>query len=373
MALTELWSLAALAARARFDGRAPLRLEADESSPARRFALAVGFDDVVAGATPDIRGDEGRTVRLSRVDDESRIQPVAFEIGRLLAGERAELRTARDVIEYVVKEALRNVLQHSDDLLGAVVGAQRNDRGLHQQSPVYQVAIADNGIGIRATLGRTHPDVQDDDVALEQALWPYHSGAFSPGSAGGLENAGLGLFYISEMAKELGGRLLLASGSASLVVDPALPQRIERLSVGYSPGTLVAFEVPAQIPENFESIFERVSSTARERSPSRLISGWLRYEQPPEKVQRFVVNAFVENNEEALRLAQDRVIPRLLKKEPIALDFINIRIITQSFAHALLFEPLRFAWASKTPIYVLNAQPVVRSALQHVEQYAQSG
>lgn len=371
--LTEMWSLTAMAARARVDGRAPLRVTWDDRSPARMFATAVGFDEVVAGTSGGIRGDEGRTVRLSRVAEEASIQPVALEIGRLLAGERPEFRTARDVIEYVVKEALRNVLQHSDDLLGAVVGAQRNDRGLHSQRPVYQVSIADSGVGIRATLGRTHPDVQDDDVALEQALWPYHSGAFAPGGTGGLENAGLGLFYISEMAKELGGRMLLSSGSASILVDPGLPLRIARLNDGFSPGTLVAFEVPTEVPEDFPAIFDRISAMARERSPGRVTQGWLRFDSPPEKAQRFVVSTFVENNEEALRLAQDRLIPRLIKKEPVVLDFVNIRIITQSFAHALLFEPLRFAWASKTPIFVVNTQPVVRSALYHVEQYAQSG
>jgi hypothetical protein len=74
-----------------------------------------------------------------------------------------------------------------------------------------------------------------------------------------------------------------------------------------------------------------------------------------------------------MRLAQEQMIPRLLKKEPVALDFVNVRIITQSFAHALLFEALRIAWAAQTPLYAVNAQPVVQSALRHVEQYAQAG
>ncbi|MEW6431190.1 MAG: hypothetical protein AB1730_06740 [Myxococcota bacterium] len=112
---------------------------------------------------------------------------------------------------------------------------------------------------------------------------------------------------------------------------------------------------------------------AQERSPRRLTREWLKFEKPPERVQRFVVSAFVENNEEAQRLSQERLIPRILKKEPVALDFINVRIITQSFAHALLFEALQFAWAAQTPVYVINAQPVVQSALWHVEMYAQSG
>jgi hypothetical protein len=84
-----------------------------------------------------------------------------------------------------------------------------------------------------------------------------------------------------------------------------------------------------------------------------------------------MVSAFVENNEEALKLARENLIPRLLKKEPVELDFLNVRLVTQSFAHALLFEPLRIAWAMQTPIYASNTQPVVRSALARVEEYSQ--
>lgn len=86
-----------------------------------------------------------------------------------------------------------------------------------------------------------------------------------------------------------------------------------------------------------------------------------------------MVNSFLENNDDALKLSQSQLIPRMVKGEPVSLDFVNVRIITQSFAHALLFDALRFAWAGKAHIYVQNAQPVVRSALRHVEMYSQTG
>lgn len=372
VSLTEMFSLTAMAARARTDVASPLELNWDKASDALKFAEAVGFDEVVRGVAGAVRGEPGKTVRLTRVTEEAHIQKVAFEIARLLAGDAEVHQTALLTVEYVIIECLRNVLQHSEDALGAVVGAQRNARGLHAGRPVFQVSVADCGEGIRKTLSRTHPDVVDDDVALEQALWPYHSGKFAPGRTGGLENAGLGLFYISELAKELGGRMLLASGSSSLVVDPAIPKRIERLDIGF-PGTLVAFEVPTELPDDFGQVFQRISDLAAERTPKRLTREWLKFEPPPESAQRFVVSLFVENNEEAQKLVQERVIPKLMRKEPVAFDFINVRVITQSFAHALLFEALRFAWAAQTPVYVLNAQPVVRSALHHVEMYAQAG
>lgn len=338
----------------------------------QRFAAAVGFDDVVNGTAQGVTGEPGRTVRLCRVLDEEQIKPIAYDIAHLLSGDVPQRQAARLTIEYVIIELLRNVLQHSEDRLGAVVGAQLNDRGRHEAKPVIQVVVADNGDGVKKTLSRTHPDVLDDDVALEQALWPYHSGAFAPGRAGGVENAGLGLFYISEMAKALDGRLLLSSGQASLIIDPDLPQRIDRLAIGY-PGTLVAFEIAAETGVDFSMLFEQISELARSRSPKRLTKHSLLFESPPERVQRFLINAFVENNERAQELMRSTLIPRLVQREPVALDFINVRVITQSFAHALMFDALRIAWAMQTPIYIVNAQPVVRSALQHVEMYAQAG
>jgi hypothetical protein len=256
--------------------------------------------------------------------------------------------------------------------LGGVVGAQLNDRGLHEQRPVFQVAVADAGKGIPATLRRQYPEIEDDWVALERAMWPFVSGAFAPGRTGGLENAGLGLFYIAEMAKGVGGRLLISSQRASVMVDPQLPQRQEFLKAGY-PGTLVAFEIPAESNRDFGELFESIGELARQRTPTRLTSGWLRYEPPPANTRTYLIQPFLENNEKARALAQEELIPRLVKKEPVALDFINVRVCTQSFAHALLYEALRFAWASQTPLYIANAVAVVRSALHHVETYAHRG
>lgn len=371
--LNEMWSLAALAALARRQRQAPLVVEDPEpGSPARAFATAVGFDDVLEGRPGPIRGEPGRTVRLSEVREEEDVNRVAFEVARLLADEDPRRQSARLTLEYVIIELLRNVIQHSGDELGGVVGAQLNDRGFHQQKPVFQVAVADAGQGIPRTLRRQYPEIEDDWVALERAMGPFVSGTFAPGRTGGLENAGLGLFHISEMAKGLGGRLLIASASATAIVDPSLPRREQFLNVGY-PGTLVAFEIPAETPRDFGELFEAIGELVSQRKPSRLTSEWLRYEAPPANAKKFLVSQFIENNEKASHLAQEELVPRIVRKEPVVLDFINVRVCTQSFAHALLYEPLRFAWASQTPIYIQNAVPVVRSALHRVESYAHRG
>lgn len=371
--LTEMWSLAALAALARTDRPSPMGVNWGGNHAAMDFARAVGFDDVIQDRRGAIEGTAGRTVRLSRIALEQDIHPIAVEIAKLLAGAQPSEKSARWTIQYVIIELLRNVVQHSGDDLGAIVGAQRNDRGLHYDRPVFQVVVADAGIGIRQSLNRTYPEIEEDEVAIERAMWPYVSGAFQAGRSGGEENAGLGLFYLSEMAKGLSGRMLIASGRSSIVIDPLAANRQQLLNIGF-PGTLVAFELPVETPRDFDPLFEEIGKLAEARTPKRLTHQWLRFHDPsPSGVAKFLVSVFIENNEEAQKLAQSQLIPRLVKKEPITLDFVNVRVCTQSFAHALLYEVLRFAWASQTPVYILNAQPVVQSALRHVETYAQTG
>lgn len=370
VSLCEMWALGAMAALGRRRGKAPLRLTGG-TSPARVFARAVGFDDVVDEKASSDHGEAGRTVRLTEVFREEDIHPVAREIARLLAANEPEPQSSRWAMQYVIVELLRNVVQHSDDPLGGVVGAQRNDRGLHDGQPAFQVVVADNGKGILASLSRLHPELESDDVALERALWPHFSGAFPYGRSGGEENAGLGLFYISELAKDLGGRLLVSSGTASMLVDPSLPERQHLLGVGY-PGTLVAFEVPVNPARDFDTLFQDIGKHAADRTPRRLVKEWLRFESAP-SVPTFAVALFLEDNHKARALATTELIPRIVKSEPVALDFTNVRVCTQSFAHALLYEALRFAWASQTPVYILNATPVVRSALEQVQLYSQGG
>lgn len=369
----EMWSLAAVAALAREDRRpAPLKVIWEETK-ARGFARAVGFDDVVAAVRTEIAGEEGKTVRLTEVWAEEDVEPASGKTAQLLAGEDPKRQSARYALQYVIAELLRNVLQHSGSELGAITGAQLNARGIHEDHPAYQVVVVDNGRGIRASLSDLHSDIDSDEVALERSLWPHFSRAFQYGRTGKGVNAGLGLFYVSELAKELGGRLLIASGDASLFIDTTQATRQQFLPVGYSPGTLVAFEIPVETPRDFGELFEEIGRRAEERTPKRLVQERLRYDAPPPRAIQFLVSEFLENNTEARKLAEEQLVPRLARKESVCLNFANVRLCTQSFAHALLFEPLRVSWATRTPIYVLNAAPVVRSALRHVEMYSQSG
>jgi hypothetical protein len=154
--------------------------------------------------------------------------------------------------------------------------------------------------------------------------------------------------------------------------DPHGIQKVHK-GVGYA-GTLVAFEMPADAVPDYDSMIETIRERARERTPRRAIHKWLTFDAPPAEALKFVVRSTgVEDAREAQRFSEDQLMPRLLKRQPVALDFVGIPTCTQSYVHALLYEALRLAWARKTPIYVLNAQPAVKSTLELLENYALGG
>jgi len=243
--VAEIWGLVALGTLARQTRAPAVRLKLGTSNTGR-FAFAVGIEELIRGLPRTGPGEPGRTVKLSRLSRLDEIEPAAEQISRLLV-QSTKLEDTRRVLYYVLVELLRNALQHSQDPLGGVVAAQLNDRGRNLDRPVIQVAVADAGIGIPRSLRSTYPRLTDSEEALDKALWPHVSGTFAEGLTGNQQNAGMGLFFIAEMAKLSAGYLVIASRGATLLLSGDA-QGEERHSLRFLapkgtgfPGTLVAF------------------------------------------------------------------------------------------------------------------------------------
>jgi len=195
-----------------------------EDGPAR-FAHAVGFERLIGASTSVAPAETRRTVRLRRIRRFEEIEHAAAEISRLLL-QSTETEDTRKALYYILVEFLRNAVQHSGDPAGAVVGAQLMDRSAeYEDRPVIQVAVGDAGTGVIASLRQTYPEIADAHQALVMAQQPWVSSTFYPGGRGTSTNAGLGLYFISEMAKKAAGRFLLASrgrtGALETVTDCA--------------------------------------------------------------------------------------------------------------------------------------------------------
>lgn len=205
----ELWSLVALGSLCQQGRTTQPPIDSSGTSPAIRFAHALGLNQLAGGTAPT-SAEPDRTVKLTRVESREQIEPVADQMSRLLIRDEAA-HDVRLAVRYVLVELLRNVIQHSKDPLGAVTAAQRMNVNQRRPRSMIQLAVADAGIGIPRALRQSHPHLSDYRQALERALLPHISGTFEEGLSGSFENAGLGLYMISELARQTQGRLLIAT------------------------------------------------------------------------------------------------------------------------------------------------------------------
>jgi anti-sigma regulatory factor (Ser/Thr protein kinase) len=367
-----LVALAALAGSASADNR-PVRIRLDELTPQTRFAHAVGLNAVIGATSRISASEDGRTVRLRRIRRFDEIEAAASEISRLLLHVQDEEDTRR-TLYYILVELIRNAVQHSRDPGGAIVGAQLMDKTReYEPRPMIQVAVGDVGIGVMDSLRSTYPDVSDPHEALVKAQQPWVSSAFEPGLLGGITNAGLGLFFLSEMAKRTAGRFLLASRGGSLLLegDRTYSEHHSILTEpsGF-PGTLMVFELPIREIEDYQALIALIQDLARERIPKITRVHWIRFEPAPRGTFSMVVRVGAEDTAHALRLATEHFLPRVARGEPIELDFARVPACTQSYLHALLFSVLREAYPARADVYVINASPAVAGGLDFLEGYA---
>ena len=374
------WVLAALAALGRRTEGERVYIETLHQSDSAKFAYSLGLDDIIDGEKAHGPAQEGRTVKLCTVATYEEIEPVSDKIASMIisdvndapADDYIDAEEVWKTIRYVMIELLRNVIQHSYDRPGGIILAQRMDKGIIYPEPVIQVAVTDCGIGILESLRATHPDIASAGVALERSIWPYYSGKFHSFEAGAPQNAGMGLFFVSEMAKLTSGRVLLSSRGASLFIqgDPAAlgNNKIDILPVGY-PGTLVAFEMPKRGVSDYDQLIKRIVEIARERRTKAETHHWLRYDIAPQGTLEFLINIASENTVRAEAFAKSELIPRIESGQAIVLNFINMKICTQSFMHALLFSVVKRAFELKVPVYVKGTSESVRDGIRLVEMY----
>jgi ABC-type transporter Mla MlaB component len=142
-----------------------------------------------------------------------------------------------------------NVRQHSDCLEGAL--ALQTD----PEGDRVTMAIADAGIGIRASLERNpkYDDLDDDLDAIEAAVRAGETG--EPGTGGGM-----GLYLTRAMVRGNGGRVLVRSGEAGWEECEA---RRRRRGLEPLRGTLIGVEARTDRPLHDEELWARIDALSR--------------------------------------------------------------------------------------------------------------
>lgn len=146
------------------------------------------------------------------------IENYAKGLAAVLAPNNRELKSA---MQYLLREAIRNIPEHSGSdkvwLCGQYIESKKS----------AEIAISDNGIGIYSSLKRnsTHREyITTNEEALHWALKPGVSVAFNPARGQKSQevwaNSGYGLYMISEICRMTSGLFTFASGGEALMVSP---------------------------------------------------------------------------------------------------------------------------------------------------------
>jgi len=183
-------------------------------------------------------------------------------------------------IKYIVSELVRNVLEHSRSINGAVLSAQ-----YYKKSNTIRIGIADTGVGIKETINRSHYAPTHLE-AMRLALMPGITGTTR--REGGTEfNAGAGLFFIKSIAKVNRDFFVIYSGN-SLYKLLKLKTGIQRIRLNADPfgdrhskeenfpfwnGTVVGIDLSLDATKEFSLLLDLIRKiyvkTIKERKKAR--------------------------------------------------------------------------------------------------------
>lgn len=373
------WMLTAIAALSRKEMDNRIFPICEVGRQTAQFANGLGLLRIIDGDAEGEYQEEGRTVKLHRINSYAKIDDLAEKIAQLAIEEDSSSNAYFDkketefTLKYILIELLRNVIQHSGDPSGGVVVAQRMDYGEdYSREKAVQICVADVGCGIFNSLKYMHPDITDNKTALERALWPSLSGTFPKGETGSSQNAGMGLFFISEMVKRLAGRMLIASGENSLLLqgsfEEGMPSKISFVECGF-PGSLIVVDIPKRSVADYDALFSKIRETAIERSISKKKISFIKFDEIPEDALTIKLKVANENTAVAEEFSNKYLIPNIERGKSLCLDFSGFKIMTQSFLHAVLFRTLKLAYEKQVQIYAKNLTPAVKDCLLLLEWY----
>ena len=230
------------------------------------------FLNIKSGLNIEKHEPAGRFIPLTQIQNSDKLTKFITDMIPLLHLDPKQA----DAIRYVTSELVRNVLEHSNSKIGAIVSAQ-----YHLKSNMIRIGIVDTGIGIKNTINRSH--IANTDLeAIRLALIPGITGTTK--REGGTEfNAGAGLFFIKSIAKVNRNFFMIYSGNAldkllkdnpqKLYADPFKDKHSGGENYPYLQGTAVGVDISLNNTNEFSSLLKLIrdvyAKTIRDRKKAR--------------------------------------------------------------------------------------------------------
>jgi len=220
----------------------------------------------------------GRFIPITQIKSSENLSSFLTDMVPLLHLEQQHAETLR----YIVSELVRNVLEHAETEHGAILAAQ-----YYPKSNTIRIGIADTGMGIRTSLGRSY-STDTNLEALRLALMPGVTGT-TRREGGSEQNAGAGLFFIKSIARVNGDYFMIYSGDAmykllpkqgarpGLRADPFQDRHTAHEGLPEWRGTLVGIDIKLDSTEKFSQLLSLIRNTYAEAIRERRRA---RYKKP---------------------------------------------------------------------------------------------
>ncbi|MCX6554290.1 MAG: hypothetical protein NTZ12_04635 [Candidatus Aminicenantes bacterium] len=208
----------------------------------------------------------GRFIPLTQLKNSNDLTKFITDIVPLLHASPTQVRP----IQYVISELVRNVIEHAQSPIGAIVCAQ-----YFKKSGRISIGVADAGIGIRQSMFYFYP-TSNDLEAIRLALRPGITGTTSK-YGGTEENGGAGLFFTKSIAKVGRNHFVIISGNAlyKLRHDPLLQETVflyadpfqdihtKSSDIPIWQGTAVGIDINIDSHQNFEELLKLIQKAYR--------------------------------------------------------------------------------------------------------------
>jgi len=344
-------------------------LDYDSASYVGRFIEGLGLPQLLGSDVTSTLTENERILPLTRIRKSKEISAIASALMDLLKIDDEEVEGA---VKYSLVELLRNVIQHSRSRIGGLVSAV-----YFRNTGIVDITVADIGCGLRASLQESYREINTDQKAVRFALLPHVSGTFRSGAYHSMrDNAGLGLFFIREIASMSSGGFFLGSGNMLADIwgnkDGTLGKKYVQASTSGWRGTFALLQLRKDTIGEFDSLLSRCREIAAEvrKDRSEFAVDFVDEKLELDGLATVEIKKFEEDVEAAANIRENFIIPTLDREELLVLDFSGVRAATQSFVHALMYRVFRDGKNLETCLSVSCADGATEEAIRAVAAYA---
>jgi STAS-like domain of unknown function (DUF4325) len=262
-------------------------------------------------------------------------------------------------LRYFLNELLYNTIEHG-----------RNSPEIpsllqffwNEESSKFSFIVADVGVGIRQHLRQTYPNLSTDSEAILHSIKPQISGTFGRPRTGyeTKNNAGVGLFFSSNIAQRLNADMFIVSGNGFVHISPT--EIIAKELDNQWKGTFVYVKMKLDLIKDLN--FQKMLAEITKSIPKAV-------EVTQENnLQISVMNYFgkyAEDKDLAKKIRDKYLLPALAENKSLTIDFEDIVSAPHSLLNAMLATPIeRLGLSAYKKIKIINAAPEIRETLDFI-------